>query len=110
MDWAYKGYYKADGFETKSAVLYHQFHRRKRSANRLSGQRILQQTITRITQVFVAYARLYVFAKKYDIQPPKTLALKELCKIFAIYTLYRRRTGDIIAPLRYVYANNGVPV
>jgi hypothetical protein len=41
-------------------------------------------------------------------QPLKSLALEELHNTLAIYTLYRRRTGDIVALLRYVYANTGV--
>ena len=57
------------------------------------------------TEVFLSHARLYVFADKYDILPLKTLALEELHNTLAIYTLYPTRTGDIIALLRYVYAN-----
>ncbi|KAA6407795.1 MAG: hypothetical protein FRX48_08146 [Lasallia pustulata] len=60
------------------------------------------------TEVFLSHARLYVFAEKYDIQPLKTLALEELHSTLAIYTLYSGRTGDIIALLRYIYANTGV--
>jgi hypothetical protein len=55
--------------------------------------------------VFLSHARLYVFAEKYDIQRLKTLALEELHRTLAVYNLHRRRTGDIIALLRYVYAN-----
>ncbi|KAL8981310.1 MAG: hypothetical protein Q9205_003863 [Flavoplaca limonia] len=59
------------------------------------------------TEVFLSHARLYVFADKYDIQPLKTLALEELHDTLATYILYRGRTGDILALLRYVYANTG---
>lgn len=59
------------------------------------------------TEVFLSHARLYVFADKYDIQPLKTLALEELHNTLATYTLYRDRTEDILALLRYVYANTG---
>ena len=38
-------------------------------------------------------------------QPLKTLAFEELHSTLAVYTLYHERTGDIIALLRYVYAN-----
>ena len=58
------------------------------------------------TEVFLSHARLYVFADKYDILPLKTLALEELHNTLAIYTLYPVRTGDVIALLRYVYANS----
>ncbi len=61
------------------------------------------------TEVFLSHAHLYVFAEKYDIQPLKTLALEELHNTLALYTLYRRRTGDIVALLRYVYGNTVVP-
>jgi hypothetical protein len=57
------------------------------------------------TEVFLSHAQLYVFAETYDIQPLKTLALEELHRTLAVYNLHRRRTGDIIALLRYVYAN-----
>ncbi len=60
------------------------------------------------TEVFLSHARLYVFAEKYDIQPLKTLALEELHRTLAVYNLHRQRTGDIIALLRYVYANTVV--
>ncbi|KAI4227192.1 MAG: hypothetical protein L6R40_008221 [Gallowayella cf. fulva] len=59
------------------------------------------------TEVFLSHARLYVFADKYDIQPLKTLALEELHDTLATYTLYRGRTGDILALLRYVYVKTG---
>ncbi|MCJ1458699.1 hypothetical protein MMC28_009073 [Mycoblastus sanguinarius] len=59
------------------------------------------------TDVFLSHARVYVFADKYFIQPLKLLALEELQTSLAIYTLYRRRTGDIVALLRYSYANTG---
>ncbi|SLM39594.1 BTB/POZ-like [Lasallia pustulata] len=60
------------------------------------------------TEVFLSHARLYVFAERYDIQPLRTLALEELHSTLAVYTLYHERTGDIVALLRYVYANTGV--
>ena len=61
------------------------------------------------TEVFLSHAHLYVFADKYDIQTLKTLALEELQAILKIFNLYLERTGDIIALLRYVYANTGEP-
>lgn len=61
------------------------------------------------TEVFLSHARLSVFADKYDIQALKTLAFEELHNTLAIYTLYSARSGDIVALLRYVYANTGVP-
>ncbi|KAL8846042.1 MAG: hypothetical protein Q9221_008837 [Calogaya cf. arnoldii] len=62
------------------------------------------------TDVFLSHAQLYVFAEKYDIQTLKMLALENLQNILAIFTLYGQRTGDIVALLRYVYANTGEPV
>lgn len=57
------------------------------------------------TDVFLSHARLYVFAEMYDIQILKQLALEELHSTLANYTLYDSRADDIIALLRYVYAN-----
>ena len=57
------------------------------------------------SEVFLGHARLYVFADKYDIQILKILAMEELHAALAVYTLYQERTGDIVALLRYVYAN-----
>ena len=41
----------------------------------------------------------------YGIQTLRMLALENLHNVLAIFTLYKERTGDIIATLRYVYAN-----
>ena len=62
------------------------------------------------TEVFLSHARVYVFAEKYDIQLLKALALDELHGTLQNFSLYSERTGDIIALLRYVYANTGEPV
>lgn len=56
-------------------------------------------------EVFLCHARLYVFAEQYDIQPLKMLALDEIHATLAIFTLWEKRTGDIVTLLRYVYAN-----
>ena len=58
------------------------------------------------TEVFLAHARLYVFANEYEIEPLKVLALEELHATLAVYTLHLARTKDIIALLRYVYAES----
>ena len=57
------------------------------------------------TYVFLSHARLYVFAEKYDIKPLKMLALCQLHQTLAFYTLYSERIADVIALLRYAYAN-----
>lgn len=62
------------------------------------------------TDVFLSHAQLYVFAEKYDIQTLRMLALENLQTTLAIFTLYEARTGDIIALLRYVYANTSKPI
>ena len=62
------------------------------------------------TEVFLSHARVYVFAEKYDIQSLKALALDELHGTLENFDLYAERTGDIIALIRYVYANTGEPV
>lgn len=57
------------------------------------------------SEVFLGHARLYVFADKYDVTNLKVLAMEELHATLAEYTLYQERTGDVVALLRYVYAN-----
>ena len=62
------------------------------------------------TEVFLSHARLYVFAEKYDVQTLKQQALENLRASLVVFTLYKERTGDIIALLRYVYANTSEPI
>lgn len=62
------------------------------------------------TNVFLSHAQLYVFAEKYDVQLLRILALENLQNVLAIFTLHKQRTRDIIALLRYIYANTGEPV
>ena len=57
------------------------------------------------SDVFLSHAKLYVFADTYDISTLKTLALENLQTVLAIFTLYKERTGDIIALLKYIYAH-----
>lgn len=57
------------------------------------------------TKEFLFHARLYVFAEMYDIQILKMLALEKLHSTFFNCTLYKSRVEDIVALLRYVYAN-----
>ena len=62
------------------------------------------------TEVFLSHARVYVFAEEFDIQSLKALALDELHGTLQNFDLHPERTGDIIALLRYVYANTGEPM
>lgn len=55
--------------------------------------------------VFLCHARLYVFAEKYDIAPLKKLSLSKLHKTLSAFTLWMERVGDIVALMRYSYAN-----
>lgn len=57
------------------------------------------------SDVFLSHARIYVFADKYDIEPLQKLALKSLHQTLVAFTLYPERCGDIIALIRYSYAN-----
>ena len=57
------------------------------------------------TEVFLSHAKLYVFADKYDIQPLKSLAIRNLHQTLAIFTLYPERVGDITELLFYAYDN-----
>lgn len=55
--------------------------------------------------VFLSHARLYVFAEKYDISPLKMLSLSKLHKTLSVFTLWKERVEDIVALIRYSYAN-----
>ena len=68
-----------------------------------------ENPVENYTDVFLSHAQLYVFAEKYDIQSLRVLALEELHATLANYTLHPVCTGDIIALLRYVYANTRKP-
>ena len=48
------------------------------------------------TGVFLAHARLYVFANKYGIEPLESLSLHKLHATLKSFTLYRARIGDIL--------------
>ncbi|OCL02376.1 hypothetical protein AOQ84DRAFT_434418 [Glonium stellatum] len=55
------------------------------------------------TPVFLAHARLYVFADKYGIESLKSLSLQKLHKTLKNFTLYRARVGDILKLVQYAY-------
>lgn len=57
------------------------------------------------TDVFLCHARLYTFAEKYDIAPLKKLAVNRLHQTLSVFNLYKERVGDIVALMRYSYAN-----
>lgn len=109
------------GYETLSAPLIRSTRKdlkeafiNRKSTNRQScinipPPRANKHSAEDYTGVFLCHARLYVFADQYDVQPLKALALEELQLTLANYTLYSERTGDIIALLRYSYANTCEP-
>lgn len=55
--------------------------------------------------VFLCHARLYVFAEQWDIAPLRMLSLNKLHKTLSVFTLYHERVGDLVALMRYSYAN-----
>lgn len=57
------------------------------------------------TDVFLCHARLYVFADKWDIGPLKQLSLYKLHQTLSVFTLYKKRVGDIVTLIRYSYEN-----
>jgi len=103
----------AEATQKTTQELKKSFLRRKYTVRRdaigIPPARANRGELENYTEVFLSHARLYVFAEKYDIQALRTLALEELHHILTLYTLYRCRTGDIIALLRYVYANTRMP-
>ncbi|KAL8728824.1 MAG: hypothetical protein Q9166_005141 [cf. Caloplaca sp. 2 TL-2023] len=59
--------------------------------------------------VFLCHAQLYVFAEKWKVSKLKTLALENLHETLTHFTLYEKRTPDIVTLLRYVYQNTQPP-
>ena len=62
------------------------------------------------TSVFLSHAHIYVFAEKFDIQPLKGLALKNLHQTLTKFTLWPECVGDIVALARFVYNQTSEPV
>lgn len=56
-------------------------------------------------EVFLSHARLYVFAERWDIARLRMLSLKKLHKTLSVFTPYEERAEDIVALMRYSYAN-----
>ena len=56
------------------------------------------------SEVFLCHARLYRFAEMQNIQSLRVLAMEELHAVLAVFTLYKSRTGDILALLEYIYS------
>ena len=59
-------------------------------------------------QVFLAHARIYVFADERDVQRLKLLALEHLHSVLYIADLRKKRVLDVVMLLRYVYAHTAV--
>ncbi|KAG8530633.1 uncharacterized protein KY384_004671 [Bacidia gigantensis] len=57
------------------------------------------------TEVFLAHAKLYVFAEEKDVPRLKTRALKGLHTNLCEFHLQRSRVGDFVSLLRYAYEN-----
>lgn len=58
------------------------------------------------TPVFLAHARLYLFADKYLIRLLKQLALQKLQQTLVRFELYPERINDIIELIRYSYSDD----
>lgn len=61
------------------------------------------------TPVFLAHARLYVFADKYGITTLKVLCLQKLHQTLVKFTLYTARIGDILELTRYAFSDDNTP-
>lgn len=55
--------------------------------------------------VFIAHARLYIFADKYGIPILASLSLHKLHQTLMNFTLFTKRTVDVIALVQEVYLN-----
>lgn len=58
------------------------------------------------SEVFLSHARVWVFANMYQVQPLKRLAIEELHAVLAVFHLYEQRCSDVVALLRYLYAEH----
>ena len=54
--------------------------------------------------VFLAHARLYVFASVHMVEPLKALTLHKLHQTLMNFKLYNERAGDVVELARYVYS------
>jgi hypothetical protein len=59
--------------------------------------------------VFLAHARLYVFAVKYGVEMLKCLALEKLHKTLSGFTFFESRIDDVVELARYSYCNGNTP-
>lgn len=53
--------------------------------------------------MFLAHARLYIFAEMRLVYPLKTLALQKLHKSLMSFQLYNQRVGDVVKLARCAY-------
>jgi len=61
------------------------------------------------TPVFLAYARLYTFARMMLIEPLKALVLHKPHSTLIGFRLYAERVRDVIELAKYVYNNDHTP-
>ena len=58
------------------------------------------------SEVFLSHARVWVFAKMYQIPLLERLAIEELHAVLAVFNLHSQRCSDVVALLRYLYTEN----
>ena len=58
--------------------------------------------------VFLAHAKLYVFADQWDVRPLRNLVLYKLHQTLCNFTLYQERVVDIVELLEYAYDNEHI--
>ncbi|MCJ1412338.1 hypothetical protein MMC19_006432 [Ptychographa xylographoides] len=61
------------------------------------------------TQVFLAHARLYVFAEKYGVENLKSLTLHYLHKTLLTFKLYESRIADILELIWFACSDENTP-
>jgi hypothetical protein len=87
-------------YPTKHSALFFLFKCKPRR-NKLSTENY--------TPVFLAHARLYVFADKYCIESLRMLALDKLHHTLSVFKLSECRIPDVVELIRYVYADGNTP-
>lgn len=61
------------------------------------------------TPIYLAHARLYVFADKYGIDHLKLLCLSKLEKTLCLFEIRKERGGDVAKLIRHSYYNDNTP-
>jgi hypothetical protein len=77
----------------------------------LDSYKVVENTSPRedFTPVFLAHARLYVFADKYGIESLKLLVLGKIQQTLVGFKCFGTRLDDVVESVRFSYCNDNTP-